>query len=106
MRARHPQGDGPSIKQRYALVAAKSGKLFQTRDGLRFREASHRTLPVRTFGPAIVKACLKLGWVQEMDQGDGSTRIMTTLAGDAALARKMRRVIPNAFPSGQREALR
>lgn len=106
MRARARKNGEPSLKERYALVAARSGKLFQTRDGLRMREASHRTLPVKMFGPAIVKACLKAGWVQEMDQGDGSARIMTTVAGDAALATKLRFVVPNAFPSAEREALR
>ena len=106
MRSRLRKNGEPSKMERCALVAAKSGKLFQTRDGLRLQEAGHRTLPVRMFGPSVVKACIKAGWALAMDQGDESYRIMTTLAGDAVLAKPMRFVVPNAFPSGQREALR
>ena len=101
----HKNGE-PSKMERCALLCAKSGKLFLTRDGLRMREAGSKTLPVRLFGPAVVKACIKAGWAMTMDQGDGTSRVMTTLEGDVVLAKKMRLVIPNAFPSGQREALR
>lgn len=91
MRAGHTKpGEGPSKSQRLALLAAKSGKLFDTAHGLRLRYVGHKTLPVRTFGPAVVKACIKAGWAMKMDQGDGEHRIMTTLAGDAVLAVPMR----------------
>lgn len=108
MRIGHKQaGEGPSRTQRLALVAARSGKLFETKDGLRLREASHRTLPVRMFGLGTVKQCIKLGWAQRMDQGDGSWRIMTTIAGDAALAKPMRLVKPLGLAGDwRREQLR
>lgn len=103
---RRKPGDGPSKTQRYALLAAKSGKLFDTRDGLRLHHDGHKTLPVRTFGPAVVKACIKAGWAMKMDQGDGRFRVMTTLAGDAALAVPMRFVQRSAVGDWKREALR
>lgn len=106
MRSRPRKNGEPSKMERCALVAAKSGKLFQNRSGLRLLEAGRKSLPVRMFGPAVIKACIKSGWLQAMDQGDGDYRIMTTLAGDAVLAKPMRFVLPNAFPSSQREALR
>ncbi len=107
MRIGHKKpGEGPSRTQRLALVAAKSGKLFETRDGLRLREQS-RNLPVRMFGLGTVKQCIKLGWAQCMDQGDGTFRVMTTIAGDAALAKPMRLVKPLGLAGDyKREQLR
>lgn len=83
-------GDPPSKVQRLALVAAKSGKLFETPDGLRLAQSGGRSLPVRMFSSRVVAHCVSAGWAQRMDQGDGRFRIMTTVAGDAALEKPMR----------------
>ncbi len=107
MKPRRHASEGPTLKQRCALVAAKSGKLFLTRDGLRMRHPGHKTMPVRMFGPGIVKSCIKSGWAMEMDQGDGEARIMTTVAGDAVLAKPLRLVRPRSlWQDEQRDALR
>lgn len=100
-------GDPPSKVQRLALVAAKSGKLFDTVDGLCLAQPNGRMLPVRMFSSRVVAHCVAAGWAQRMDQGDGTHRVMTTVAGDAALAKPMRFVRHKPIRDDwKREALR